>query len=171
MAFDWKKMLAGVAPTIAGAIGGPAAKAALQAVSNAILGRPDAPESELEAALRNGATVEQLQALASAESEFKLALEKIGVDLAKLEVEDRSSARKRQVDMHDWVPAVLAVIVHVLLAGLLFAMFTRAIPHENKSAADILVGVLGGGVVSVWSYYFGSSIGSKIKTGALAREK
>lgn len=171
MAFDWKKVVRGIVPTLAGALvpGSPVVKSAMQAIGAALLGKPDAQESEIAEALKAGASIEQVAALKKAETDFEEKLAQFGVDLAKLEVEDRISARERQIAMHDVAPAVLAVVVHGLLAYLLWAMFTRAIPTENKSAADILVGVLGGGVASVWSFYFGSSMGSRLKDAAAAR--
>lgn len=171
MAFEWKKLIGAAAPTLAQALtpGGPLVKAAVQAVGKALLGKDGATEDEVTKALAGGATMDQITALKKVEAEFAAQMKALEIDMARLEVQDREGARRRQVDLRDWAPAVLAVVVHVLLAFLLYAMFTRAIPEQNKSAADILVGVLGGGVASVWSYYFGSSIGSKAKTEALSK--
>ena len=170
MAFDWKKMLGGVAPTLANALvpGGPLVKAAVQAVGKALLGRDDATEDDVTKALAGGATMEQITALKQVEHEFVEKMRALEIDVLKLDVQDRDSARRRQVDLKDWVPAVLAVVIHAMLALLLWALFTRHIPAENQSAANILLGVVGGGVTSVWAFYYGSSVGSKAKTDALA---
>ena len=53
---DWKSVVRTVAPTLATALGGPLAGAAVQALSVALLGRPDGTEQEVaEAVLTGGA--------------------------------------------------------------------------------------------------------------------
>ncbi len=48
---DWKKLVSTVAPTLGKALGGPLVGTAVQYVSDALLGRQDATEEEIEAAL------------------------------------------------------------------------------------------------------------------------
>lgn len=169
MAFDWKKAIGAAAPTLAQALvpGGPLVKAAVQAVGKALLGKDDATEDDVAKALAGGATMEQITTLKQVEHEFVEKMRALEIDVLKLDVQDRESARRRQVDLKDWIPAVLAVGIHAILGALLWALFTRHIPAENQSAANILLGVVGGGVTSVWAFYFGSSAGSKAKTDAL----
>ena len=97
------------------------------------------------------------------DGQFEKQRPELGVERSKLEVAERDSARRREIATHDWVPATLAVTVHVAFFGLLWAMLLRALPETNKSAFDILLGMLGTGIASVWSYYFGSSVGSQRK--------
>ena len=54
---------------------------------------------------------------------------------------------------------------------LLFMMLTHAIPEANKSAFDILLGMLGGNMLTVMTYYFGSSRGRRAKDEVIARQK
>jgi len=44
MAFDWKNVVRSVAPILGNAIGGPFGGAAVSALSNALLGKPEATE-------------------------------------------------------------------------------------------------------------------------------
>lgn len=171
MAFDWKKMIGAAAPTLAQALvpGGPLVKAAVQAVGKALLGKDDATEDDVTKALAGGATMDQITALKVAEHEFAEKMKALDIDVMRLEIEDRQGARKREVDLKDWVPAALAVTVHVAFFGLLWAMLVRALPEANKSAFDILLGMLGTGIASVWSYYFGSSVGSKAHAETIAK--
>ena len=48
---DWKKVLGGIAPTIATALGGPLAGTATKFLASSLLGKDEASESELEAAI------------------------------------------------------------------------------------------------------------------------
>ena len=48
-------------------------------------------------------------------------------------------------------------------------MLNHAIPEANKSAFDILLGMLGGNLLTVMTYYFGSSRGSRAKDEILGR--
>lgn len=62
-----------------------------------------------------------------------------------------------------WTPTVLAVLVTVAFVGLLFMLLVRGIPEANKSAFDIVLGLLGGAVTAILNYYFGSSLSSAKK--------
>jgi len=52
MAFNWKSILGTVAPGLATALGGPLAGMAVQAVSNAVLGKQDGSDDEIAAAIK-----------------------------------------------------------------------------------------------------------------------
>lgn len=70
---------------------------------------------------------------------------------------------------HDGLPkAVLAVMIHLMLIGLLVALFIRAVPPENHDAFIVVLGVVSGGCTTIWAYYYGSSSGSRAKDAAVA---
>jgi hypothetical protein len=158
-----------VAPSIASAVGGPLAGMATRAISEALLGKPDGTEQELENAVAS-ATPEQLLALKKAEQEFAVKMRELDIDLERISNEDRDSARNREVSLRDWTPRVLAGLITVGYFGVLFWMLRFGLPSTGSSEALlVMLGALGTAWGGVVAYYFGSSAGSKEKTEAMNR--
>ena len=152
-----------VAPSIASAVGGPLAGMATRAISEALLGKPDATEDELVQAAAN-ASPDQLLALKQAENEFTVKMRELDIDLERLANEDRDSARSREVQTKDWTPRVLAALVTGGYFGVLFYMLTHGLPTTGGSEAMlVMLGTLGTAWGGIMAYYFGSSAGSKAK--------
>lgn len=166
MGFDFLKTLAAVAPAIGTAIGGPFGALAGTAIKAALGLATDSTDEATAKALAN-ATPEQLLALKNADNQFKLDLERIGVDLAKIDADDRASARNREAAIKDSIPAVLAIGVTVGFFGLLTAIMLKAPPTESKDLLNIMLGALGAAWASIVSYYFGSSAGAARKDSML----
>ncbi len=158
---DWKKVLGGLAPTIATAIGGPFAGLATRFVSNALLGKPDGNDEEINAYL--DANPDKIIDLKIAETEMKAELAKHGVDLEKVHAADRDSARYRQVSLKDRTPDILVYLITLLYAGGIAALLFIDVKTEAKDMLNIMFGSL----TTVWimaiKYYFGSSASSKRK--------
>lgn len=152
-----------VAPSIASAVGGPLAGMATKAISEALLGKPDGTEQELlQAADR--ATPEQLLALKKAEQEFAVQMRELDIDLERISMADRDSARNREVKTKDWTPKVLAGLITVGYFGALFYMLRNGLPqHGGSEAMLVMLGTLGTAWGGVVAYYFGSSAGSRAK--------
>lgn len=162
MGFDWKATLGAVAPAIGTAIGGPFGALAGVALK-AVLGiGEDSTEAATAQALAK-ATPEQLLALKEADQKFSLDLQRLGVDLAKIDAEDRASARTREATVKDSIPAILAIGVTFGFFGLLTAIMLKAPPTESKDLLNIMLGALGAAWASIVSYYFGSSAGAARK--------
>ena len=158
-----------VAPSIASAVGGPLAGMATRAISEALLGKPDGTEQELENAVAS-ATPEQLLALKKAEQEFAVKMRELDIDLERISNEDRDSARSREVSLRDWTPRILAGLVTAGYFGVLFYMLTHGLPaHGGSEAMLVMLGTLGTAWGGIMAYYFGSSAGSKEKTEAMNR--
>lgn len=158
-----------VAPSIASAVGGPLAGMATRAISEALLGKPDGTEQELENAVAS-ATPEQLLALKKAEQEFAVKMRELDIDLERISNADRDSARSREVSLRDWTPRVLAGLITVGYFGVLFWMLRFGLPNTGSSEALlVMLGALGTAWGGVVAYYFGSSAGSKEKTEAMNR--
>ena len=158
-----------VAPSIASAVGGPLAGMATRAISEALLGKPDGTEQELENAVAS-ATPEQLLVLKKAEQEFAVKMRELDIDLERISNEDRDSARSREVSLRDWTPRVLAGLITVGYFGVLFWMLRFGLPNTGSSEALlVMLGALGTAWGGVVAYYFGSSAGSKEKTEAMNR--
>ena len=162
MAFDFLKTLAAVAPAIGTAIGGPFGALAGVAIKSALGLASGASEDETTVALAN-ATPDQLLALKNADNQFKLDMAKLGVDLAKIDADDRASARNREASVKDWIPGALAIGVTLGFFGLLTAIMLKAPPTESKDLLNIMLGALGAAWASIVAYYFGSSAGAARK--------
>lgn len=162
MGFDWKGLLANVAPVLGTAIGGPFGALAGAAVK-AALGIPeDSDEQAMTKALER-ATPEQLLAIRQADNQFKLDMEKLGVDVARIDAEDRKSAREREMAVKDKIPGALAVILTVGFFGLLGYLVAHEPPSGSRDILNIMLGSLGTGWATMLAYYFGSSAGSSAK--------
>lgn len=173
MAFDWRAIVKTVAPALGTMLGGPLGGIAATAITSALGIEADSTEDQIAAAVRT-ATPEQLLALKSAENQFKLDMERIGLDYEKIAADDRDSARKREVTLSqagDLIGArathVVATIVTVGFFAVLFIVLSGKVTTDNQ-AALLLLGTMSAGFGAVVQYYLGSSLGSKAKTDALA---
>lgn len=172
MDFDWKGLVRTIAPTIGTVLSGgnPLVGMGIKAVSNALLGKPDASEEELSAALQN-ASAEDLLALKNADHAFKTEMAQIGLDEKKLAFDDADSARKREMAVKDKTPAILAYLLTVLFGALLSVLvFGPDIPEGNKAIIFSMAGSLGTVWIAAMAYYHGSSRGSAEKD-VLLRDK
>ncbi len=152
-----------VAPSIASAVGGPLAGMATKAISEALLGKPDGTEQELLQAV-DRATPDQLLALKKAEQDFAVQMRELDIDLERIAVADRDSARSREVKTKDWTPKALAGLITVGYFGALFYMLRNGLPqHGGSEAMLVMLGTLGTAWGGVVAYYFGSSAGSRAK--------
>lgn len=143
-------LLSAVAPTIAKMIGTKLENVAQTKIKEA-LGVdiiPDAMSSE------------DLDKLKKAEDEMLL-------ELYKLDVMDRDSARK--LALNDNTPRVLAYLITFGFFGMLLVI--NFLPEANQAILNIMIGSLGTAWVSIVNYYFGSSIGSKTKNELILKPK
>lgn len=63
----------------------------------------------------------------------------------------------------------LAVVVMVGFLTLIFLLFNKSIPAENKDVAYVAVGTLGTAFGLVLNYFFGSTKGSAEKTEIISK--
>lgn len=166
MGASWKDAVRSIAPALATALGGPAAGLATRAIAGAILGKPNATDAELDAALV-GATPDKMleyrQALHTADLAFARDMEEFDLKRDEYEGQDRANAREREKVTHDWVTPTLALAVTAIFFATLGGLFFVKIPTENRDVLIQAVGTIG----SVWgvvvAYYFGTSFGSRAK--------
>ena len=163
MEFNWKDLVKSVAPLLGTALAGPLGGAALGAVASAILG-PDAEPTEaaVEAALRT-ANPEMLLKLKQADQTFALDMKKLGVDVMKMENEERANARDREIKTGDKTPRNLAFILTAGFFGVFALLIVQPVPDASKEVVFALVGVLTTVYVGAMTYYHGSSAGSAAK--------
>jgi len=161
-------ILASLAPTVATAMGGPFAGMATSAMINALGLAPDTSSDDLMRAVA-GATPEQLLLLKEVEAKFITDLKRLDVDLLKLDIEDRSSARQREIDTNDWTPRILAGLILGLFIGVQYFIFGGHIVEPTmRDFAMRSLGTLDAALAMVLAYYFGSSQGSRNKDQRIA---
>ena len=83
------------------------------------------------------------------------------VELYKLEVEDRDSARQREVEMakagrEDWMMNFTGIVGLGGFVLLLVAIVFITVPEHNKELMIHTTGIVEGIVLSITGYYFGS---------------
>lgn len=164
----WKEVLAKVAPVLGTALGGPLAGMAVKAIGDKVLGKPDATEDDIATALASGDSTTLLK-LKELDVQFKKDMAQVGVDLEKLAMEDRSSARAREIAVRDRMPMVLGTLVTLGFFGLLCAFLWVEPPQSNKEVLYIMLGSLGASFSGVVGYYFGTSSGSEKRAELRAR--
>lgn len=161
---DWKSIVGSVAPTIATALGGPLAGMAVSAISQAVLGKPDAAEAEIGEAIVKSNNPEILLKLKTAEQEFAAKMKELDIDLEKIAADDRASARQREVAVKDTTPRNLAYLYTGGYFVMIAALFKFGVPEESRDLLNTLVGILSAAEVGIITYYFGSSAGSAKKS-------
>ncbi|MBI5874897.1 MAG: hypothetical protein HZB81_03470 [Deltaproteobacteria bacterium] len=132
---DWKSIVGSVAPTIATALGGPLAGMAVSAISQAVLGKPDADEAEIGEAIVKSNNPEILLKLKTAEQEFAAKMKQLDIDMEKIAADDRASARQREVAVKDTTPRNLAYLYTVGYFVMISALFKFGVP-EGSSAGS-----------------------------------
>ena len=87
----------------------------------------------------------------------------------ELEVQDRSNARGRESEFvkatgHiDFLMWFLAIAAMVIFAYMVYSVINEKIVTENRELIFHIFGIVEGVLLSIFSYYFGSSAGSRIK--------
>lgn len=163
---DWLKALA---PLLGTALGGPLGGAAASFIADKLGIQEKTIEAVSEVLNSGKMSADQIASLKLAEIEFRKFLETNKIELAKLDVEDRSSARAREVAVKDWIPGTLAILLTGGFFGVLTYMLQFGTPEKGGDALLVMLGSLGTGFASVLAYYFGSSSGSNQKNAIIER--
>lgn len=159
-----KNVIAAIAPTIGAALGGPFGAMAGK-VLGGLLGGDD---KAVETAVLSG-DPDTLAKVRIAEIEFQKRIEELGLEKDKLAYSDIQNARGREVSVKDRTPAVLAYTVTIGFFGVLTALLLGGKPADGGDALLVMLGSLGAAFGAVVTYYYGSSVGSKDKTEAMAQ--
>jgi uncharacterized membrane protein len=85
----------------------------------------------------------------------------------RIEVSDRDSARKREIEVKDRMPATLALLSLALFAAALWALLSGQVDKSNAEVVYLLLGTLNGIVGTVFAYYFGTTRSSQQKNNIL----
>jgi hypothetical protein len=168
---DWRTTLQAVAPLVATAIGGPLAGVAATVVGRTLLGRgedmPTTVAEAQEAITRAVATPEGLAKLREAEAKLQELSNQLAIRLEEISASDRAGARDMAKDDR-WTPRILAFAVVVGWLGLNAAVLIWGLPPGSGEIAARAMGGLDALLLIVYQFFFGSSVGSRQKTDALA---
>ena len=92
--------------------------------------------------------------------EKKQALEQ-ALEAYKIEVSDRDSARKREVELRkygtDWMFNLSGIIGLLAFAFLVYTVVTTKVPETNKEIFIHMIGIVEGVALSIFGYFFGSA--------------
>lgn len=192
MSFDFISAIKNVAPIIAGTFGTPLAGLAVKAICSVL---PDGPAKEVAdahasdpiggAAQKLGEMLAQgvitTAQLKQAELSHSERMAELGyknvADLAKIDADDRASARLREAAVKDRTPANLAYMIiggfFVLATAQLIAIMgypdlVAKIPGQGWLVIGNISGYLAAEAKAAASYYFGTTSGSKDKDATLA---
>jgi Flp pilus assembly protein TadB len=163
-----KALVGTVAPTIATALGGPLAGAAVSALSNAIFGTEGKSVKDIEKALTSSSSPETLLALKKADLEFETKMAELGVDLERIAQEDRASARQREEKVGGYSVPLMAFFILFCFFGAV-GITLLGYSQIESALAGTLIGFLAAKAEQVVSYYFGSSAGSVAKNKMLEK--
>jgi len=139
MDFDWKGMLRGIAPVIAGVAGGPQVGVAVKFLGDKLMGKPDA--------------------LRSLDNEFKLEMERIGFNYEELEQKNVTSRHGSDMTSDSWLsknirPLALAYLT-IITTGL--AIWTIGwMPADKMPILQAWISLITALLLTVYGFYFGS---------------
>ncbi len=143
---DLKDAAGKAAPVLGSLLGGPAGGAVGALIANA-LGTDNDPEAVAHALT----SPEQFAQLRKWAYENQQALEKIELDRLRAELADKANARENH--KHSPMPAAVTVMMTLIVAALLWALFDMEIPEGNRDVAYMLFGqatALWGASVTYW---------------------
>lgn len=152
-------LLKGVAPVLATAIAGPAGGVAVGWLADK-LGVPDA-------------TVEGITEALQGNPDLTLKLKELDFEYAKLDAQDRDSARQAyakvatseySTKLDKAVVPILALGTVALAFGFIGVLMVRDVPTDQQQMIIFALGFITSSAGQVLSFYFGSSQGSKDKT-------
>ena len=172
MDFDWKELVKKVAPTIGMVLSGgnPLVGMGIKAVSTALLGKDDGTEDEVAEYLQS-ASPKDLLALKDADHQFKLDMKALGISHTKLIMDDKDSARRREMAIRDITPMALAYLLLTSFIGALMTLYHVEIPEANAAMVYAMLGSLGTLTIAACAYFHGSSAGSTRKNEIIAQGK
>lgn len=137
------------APILATVLGSPMAGIGVSLLTKAFnLDTPDSAKL-LEVMRNDPGTLVKLRTI---ESTHQTALLKIASDNYRIEVDDRKSAREREIAIRGYIPSVLAVGFLINYAAIQFYCVTHP-----SSAIDIISARFQDVMIMIISYFFGSS--------------
>lgn len=161
-----KAVLSTVAPTIATALGGPLAGAGVKFITDKFLGNPNATETDIAQAILS-ASPQDLAKLKELDNQFELEMRNQGIEFAKVEVESRLNAQKREIELaktgkRDFITPVIAA--WILMSSISVVFYVLYLIHSGD-VSNVECTIVGGLVThylteskEVRAYYLGGLI-------------
>ncbi len=149
--------IAGFAPLLGAAVGGPAGGAIGTLVASAF-GSENEPDAIMTAINANPEAALKLKNL---ELDNKVELQRVILETARIELADKQNARKE--NKHSKMPAILSVSLSLIIVAIIYLLFYTEVPEGSKDVLFMLLGV----VVKEWGgamqYWFGTTRSSADK--------
>lgn len=167
---DWLETLSKVAPTVATALGGPLAGAAISAIS-AIIGGESTPEAVQKAIESGRLTPDQITRLKELELKYKNEEAERGFKYEELAYKDRDSARQANVQGGTqkylfW----LSILLLIASVGCEIVVLFNGLPHgASELVVGRVLGLMDAIAMLVLSYWYGTSNGSAMKNEMLKK--
>lgn len=163
----WQDTLKTLAPTVATALGGPLAGAAVTALGS-VFGISEPTSDKIAKLFVDGqVSADNLAAIRKLELDYQNQEKERGFKYSELAFKDVDSARQMQILTHSKMPAVLTVLVTVGFFGILSLLFF----HTELKGNEIVM-VMVGQLSAVWAgcvaFYTGTTYGSANKNALLA---
>lgn len=170
-----KKAITAIAPTVGTLLGGPLGGMVAGQLSTLLTGSKDATPKEMLQAFgsSNPDVFLQLQQL---ENDTKLQLEQMNIDLHKLQLDDVTNARQRQIELakagiKDWVPSIIALSVTFGFFLILILLLFVDAPEGTDKVMAMILGALSNSFGLVLAYYFGASIKDVLQKNSSIEDK
>lgn len=164
----WQDALKTLAPTVATALGGPLAGAAITAIGS-IFGMSSPTADTIGKMFADGRlTADHLAEIRKLELDYQNQERERGFKYAELEFKNQDSARQMQIATRSRTPDVLAVIIVAGFFSILVSLMLGVLKVSENQSLLILLGALSAGFGSVLNFFFGSSNGSQNKDVLLA---
>lgn len=166
---DWLSVIKALAPTVATAIGGPAAGMVITGLGE-LFGLTDATPENIQAVIERGQlTPDHISAIKQLELKLKAEEQERGFRFEELAAKGQTDARKRDVDIvkatgRNWradMMFALAVAVIVLLVCLIWK--DPDINEYMKGVVTLVLGRFLGYLDSIYGFEFGTTRGSQNK--------
>lgn len=166
---NWKKIVGSLAPVAGQLIGGPLGAGVATKVADALGLGSGATDDEINKAIAV-ASPDTLAKIKKDLNDHVERLKELDVDLEEIAADDRDSARNRQIQLKDPTPALIAIVVIGLWIYVQYFFLNHTFPEQNEALVMRALGILDGILISVITYYYGSSRGSKQKTEMLSQK-
>lgn len=166
---NWLETLKTLAPTVATALGGPMAGAAVTALGS-VLGVPQPTQETIAKMFQDGQlTSANLAELRKLELQYQAEEKERGFRYADLEFKDRDSARAMAIATHSLTPALLTwLIVTVSLGTQAALLFSKVPPGADPIIVGRVLGTMDMALGLALAFWFGSNSNSQRKTELLA---
>jgi hypothetical protein len=110
------------------------------------------------------------------DNEYRMELLRTEMEVFKTEVQDRESARSREISFmqanggkRDWLMGSVVIAGLLMVIGVILVLVFVEIPAGNQRLADMSFGTIMAFGASVFSYYLGTTKGSRSKDETIKR--